>query len=249
MILKDFIMLGTTVPEPTKKDKRIFVCSAGVSLELGQLIRVYPLSRLNPPKRWSINHIELERPERNKDSRESSWKIKGDRSEEAHPLINNKFKQVGIAGDYEKQAICERFLMPSIKNANEQKMSLGIIKPVNPILEFKRTPNPEWSPQQSLFSEGNKCESGSKRFPLIPYICFDDEHGHHELSLRDWGSFELMRKNPDTYNRYEYGLSNALHLEESPYLLVGNMSNIRTSWLVISVFPASITCEQQQLFK
>ena len=50
MILEDFIMLGTTVPEPNS-DGRIFVCSAGVSPELGKLV-----CRRSPGRHWSTWH-------------------------------------------------------------------------------------------------------------------------------------------------------------------------------------------------
>ncbi len=60
MILDDFVMLGKTVPEPNS-DGRVFVCSAGVSPTLRQLVRVYPLARGGAPARWSVNAVKLER--------------------------------------------------------------------------------------------------------------------------------------------------------------------------------------------
>jgi hypothetical protein len=51
VILDDFVMLGTTVPEPNSSG-RVFVCSAGVSDEDRRLIRIYPLARRGAPKRW-----------------------------------------------------------------------------------------------------------------------------------------------------------------------------------------------------
>jgi hypothetical protein len=50
--------------------------------------------------------------------------------------------------------------------------------------------------------------------------------------LRDWGTFEFLRKHGDK-RRYE--LATALHLDQSCSLLVGNFNRHRTSWLVISV--------------
>lgn len=50
--------------------------------------------------------------------------------------------------------------------------------------------------------------------------------------LRDWGCFEFMRKQGDD-RRYE--LHSALGLHNNSPLLVGNMNNQRTAWLVISV--------------
>lgn len=57
--------------------------------------------------------------------------------------------------------------------------------------------------------------------------------------LRDWGVYELMRKHnnltdmSDTERRRYVG--QALRLDDTCSLLVGNMNNQRTAWLVISV--------------
>ena len=72
MTLDDFVMLGTTVPEPNS-DGRIFVCSAGVSAEYRSLVRLYPLARKNVPRRWGIYRVPVERNP--KDSRPESFQV------------------------------------------------------------------------------------------------------------------------------------------------------------------------------
>src|SRR5688572_22083981 len=96
LILDDFVMLGTTVPEP-KRDGRIFVCSAGVSAELGKLVRIYPLARHSIPHRWNVYRVPVERnPE---DSRDASFEVAGDRTPGAHERINEQFAEVGKIRD------------------------------------------------------------------------------------------------------------------------------------------------------
>lgn len=242
MILEDFIMLGTTVPEPSKNDSRVFVCSAGISLEMKRLVRIYPLATANIPKRWHKYKIRLEL--NNKDCRDESYRIAGDRSEEAHPMINNMFHDVGVADDHERDIACSRHLVSSIKEANEKRLSLALIKPINPILDFELNDKSPYSPQMKLFDFGDQIKTGSKRFPFIPKIKFFDDTGIHSLSLRDWGVYEFLRKYPD-YRRNEIG--SILKLDESPYMLIGNQNHYRNSWLIISVFSPSVG-KQMSLF-
>lgn len=243
MILEDFIMLGTTVPEPSKKDSRTFVCSAGVSFERRSLVRIYPLATRNIPRRWHKYRVRVEL--NNRDSRPESYKIAGDRSDEAHEDINSRFELIGKVNDSEKDMVCDKFVVSSIKEANDKRLSLAIIKPkYPPTIDFCHNESSPFSPQMKLFDTGDQIKSGSKRFAFIPKIQFSDDVGDHNLSLRDWGVYEFMRKHGD-YRRYEIG--NVLKLSESPYMLIGNQNVYRNSWLVISVFSPRVG-EQRSLF-
>lgn len=229
MILEDFTMLGTTVPEPTS-DGRVFVCSAGISPEAGGLIRIYPLARKNIPHRWSTYRVPLERNP--KDSRPESFRLQGDRSCTGHPIINNTFKKVGELKPTQRAATLNPYLVGSIKEANARKLSLAIIQPSFGTLDYEHNPESPDSPMLTLFDPVPRPEAGAKRFPYIPRLHFTDEIGlHHHLMVRDWGCFEWMRKNPDRYRE----LDRALHLSEHSSLLIGNFNRHRTSWLIISV--------------
>lgn len=240
MILDDFVMLGTTVPEPNR-DGRTFVCSAGVSAEYGKLVRVYPLARRSVPKRWGEYRIELER--NRADSRDESFQIKGDRSRGVHEYINERFevvrRQVPPA---ERPGLLAPFVLGSIKEANarsraaktpRERFSLAIIHPEQIELHFEHNPDSPDSPQMALFDQQGEPPSGARRFPLMPRLRFKDELGWNNLMLRDWGTFELQRKKGPDY--FRANLANALHLRPDSSLLVGNLNNQRTAWLVISV--------------
>jgi len=228
VIIEDFTMLGTTVPEPTKSDGRVFVCSAGISRELG-LIRIYPLARRNIPRRWNTYRVPLERNP--KDSRPESWKIRGDRSDGAHELINASFEEVGKFSRAERKSVLSRYVVESIKEANERKLSLAILQPKIGDLDFEYNPESPDSPELRLFDVDRPKPVGARRFPYIPRLHFKDEAGPHHLMIRDWGCFEWMRKHPDRYKE----LPQCLNLNDDSSLLIGNFNQHRTSWLIISV--------------
>lgn len=228
--IDDFVMLGKTVPEP-QSDGRIFVCSAGVSPTLRDLIRVYPLGRFGAPPRWSVNEIPLERNK--KDSRRESFQIAGNRSPETHQDINNVIRL--RQKEYPKAAraaLLAPYTVGSIREANARRLSLAVLHPEHMDMGFDHNPDSPDSPQLALFDSGKPEPQGAKRFAYIPRLRFRDEDGEHRLMLRDWGCFEFMRKQGDA-RRTE--LPAALHLTPASSLLVGNFNRHRTSWLVISV--------------
>jgi hypothetical protein len=241
MILEDFTMLGTTVPEP-KADGRVFVCSAGVSRELG-LVRIYPLARRGIPRRWRTYRVPLEK--NNKDPRKESWKVQGDRSAEHHNDINAAFKEIGEVKLAERAELLKKFIVPSIAEANRQKLSLAIINPTFGPMEFKHNENSPDSPQLKLFDPNpdTQPELGAKRFPFNPYLNFTDEEGDHRLQIREWGCYEFMRKYPGRHTE----LDAALRLNADCSLFVGNLNARRNTWLIISVL-RGIRTAQPTLF-
>lgn len=231
MILEDFVMLGTTVPEPNK-DGRVFVCSAGVSREYGGLVRIYPLARRNVPRRWHCYRVPLEiNP---KDNRYGSYKLAGNRKAGAHESINERFELVSKTAGRPKTELLAPHKIGSIQEANARRMSLAVIDPFEVELFFEYNPSSPASPELRLFTDAPATEvrAGAKRFPFIPRLRFRDEGGEHKLMLRDWGCYELMRKMPE--RREE--MAEFLHLSAAnSSLFVGNLNHQRNSWLVISV--------------
>lgn len=243
MILEDFIMLGKTIPEVQLKTGRIMVCSAGYSPELRRLVRLYPLAKGKSPPRWSMSRVALERNPQ--DSRDESWKLHADRSAAAHAGINKCFEHVCDVKERERKETIMKLAArtPSLKQANEERISLCVIHPESvPTLDFKENSDSPDHPQLALFDRDvTHINEGSKRFAFQPYLQFKDADGWHKLQLRDWGAYEFMRKYGDQ-RRHE--LSRALHLDQRPCLLLGNMSHQRTSWLVISVFQPVLVGQQ-----
>jgi hypothetical protein len=237
MILQDFIMLGKTIPEPNS-DGRIFVCSAGVSPELRSLVRLYPLSRMQAPRRWSVNEVPVERNPR--DSRIESFCLKGNRDPDNHTHINGLFRELRRMPRTERDIAIAPYRVSSIAAANDSRRSLAILEPDGVArLDFEECIGSPSSPQLSLFAEDEteKLELGARRFAYQPRLMFRDAGGWHDLQLRDWGVYEFMRKQGDS-RRYE--LNDACRLASRPMLLVGNMNGHRNVWLIISIlFPVA----------
>jgi hypothetical protein len=237
IVLDDFVMLGKTVPEPNA-DGRVFVCSAGYSDTLRSLVRVYPLGRYDSPPRWSVSTARLERNP--KDARAESFKLAGDRSADQHWRINSSaFTVTGKVSDGARARLMQRYAADSIADANADRASLAVIHPSAVELEFEHNPASPDSPELSLFDLPGTPPTGARRFPYIPRLRFQDDKGEHRLQLRDWGVYELMRKHNNLTSMTETErrryVGQALHLDSSCSLLVGNMNNQRTAWLVISV--------------
>lgn len=226
IMLRDFVMLGTTVPEPSKRDDRIYVCSAGWHPDLG-LVRIYPLGRTGAPHRWDVCDIDVERNAR--DSRTESWRIAGDR----HDLrINERFRKTGQVRPSERSGMLldDKRIPTTIREANEHRQSLAIIRPDH--IEFSLDHNPDSpdSPQLRLFDDALPPQEGAKRFPYIPRLHIDGD-AQRSLQLRDWGTYEWMRKRVGQ----EADIPKALNLGAKSVLLVGNLNQHRTTWVVISV--------------
>ena len=237
LTIDDFVMLGKTVPEPNS-DGRVFVCSAGYSPTLRQLIRVYPLSRYGAPSTWSISTVRLERNPH--DSRAESFQLAGDRRPGVHDHINHVFEVSDAVPRAQRAQLLARCVVGSIEEANSPPYrSLAIVHPETLELEFEHNPASPESPQLALFDAPGAEPSGARRFPYIPRLRFRDARGEHRYMLRDWGVYELMRKHDNLTQMSDGGrrkfVAGALHLDDTCSLLVGNQANRRTSWLVISV--------------
>jgi hypothetical protein len=237
MTLDDFVMLGKTVPEPNS-DGRVFVCSAGYSETMRSLVRVYPLGRYDSPPRWSVSSVKLERNP--KDHRPESFKLAGDRSPDQHWRINSSsFTVTGKVPSRARARLLTSHAVESSAEANARRLSLAVIHPTAMELEFEHNPASPDSPALALFSLPGDEPQGSRRFPYVPRLNFRDPAGAHRLQLRDWGVYELMRKHNNltamTENDRRRYVGDALHLDASCSLLIGNFNRHYTSWLIISV--------------
>lgn len=232
MILDRFVMLGKTVPEASS-DGREFVCTAGYDLELRQPIRIYPMARRNCPVRWSLSRIPVERNP--SDSRAESWKIRGDRSATAHRFVNEVIEpQARVISPMMQHEIVKALGVPSLQAANARRMSLCVLLPADlPKIEWEPGEAATMAPTPDMFGTVPAVPVAA-RFRWHPRLRFADEAGlAHDLMLRDWGCYELLRKRGDDALGE---LGEALNLSSAPPLLCGNLNRFRNSWLVISVF-------------
>lgn len=216
MVIDDFVMLGRTVPEQSKTHGNV-VCSAGYSAEMREFVRVYPLDPAQSVSRWTKCRIAVRRNPQ--DSRKESWRIDTDKSN--HIVVLDRLNK---DAQFEYLAsVCA----DSIDQLNAERKSLGIIRPniesycFNGLSPNEEKQIPLWDDERDLKT-------------LVPRVQFSDNGGFHNLQIRDWGCFELIRK---TQDRPEL-LWNAIRFNDSDFehlFFVGNHNAHRNSWLVISV--------------
>ncbi len=229
MRIDDWCCLGRTVPEESKK-YGLKVCSVGYSAELKAFMRVYPLPLECDIKQRTICQLELARNP--SDSRDESWKLTRE-SEDAGIV------EVGTPREKEDVVVwLEKHLSPSIADLNDRRRSIGVLKlpteALEGILRQRKTPDVS-DPEQQLFFEDIDENFGQGTISVAPYLEFRDAAGPHCIQLREWGCYEFLRKNPTKTDQ----LWSAMRIDKADsdvYLVVGNMSNHRKVWLVISYF-------------
>lgn len=221
------VILGKTRPEERRTDGRTFVCSAGWHPDHG-LIRIYPLAMQGAPPDWSVCDVALERNP--KDSRPESWRIAGNREGAEHYRINQAFRITGTVPKSDRPGIIGGLGAASIAEANERRRSLALIRPRDARIEWTEPDRRDAVDMQQLALF--EVETGRK-FDRIPRLVFTDPGGEHHLQLREWGLFELIRNRGLDYAAVH--ATAAVRLGPESTLLVGNMANRRTVWLVIKV--------------
>lgn len=220
MIVEDFVCLGRTVPEESKKYGHK-VCMAGYSQELGQLLRVYPLPVKNALRLRHCYTLGLCR--NNCDSRRESWKMT-DRiaSYESSDLIPKQ----------SLRDVFDSIKSESIDELNASRASLGVLLCDEVRGKFKNRTS--CGPTQMELFETCDRTFGAGAIKVAPYLNFTVGGKSHCLQMREWGCYEWIRKHPARFA----DLWSNLRIDEprSHYLLVGNMANRRNVWLVINIF-------------
>jgi hypothetical protein len=242
-LLSDLIVLGRACPEPIK-DGRITVCLGGYSRTLG-FVRIYPTRTDTCWHRWDIVRVEVEKDKR--DMREESWKIAGSRTEWEN--LSSKIKVVGHLPRSERRNLIANLVDDCVKDINEARRSLGIVKPN--ILDRYFADNPLYGQifQQALpgLGESTKVKRDFPVEPRVKYRCSNcKSKGPHKQKVLEWGFYEWIRKNPDNIGQV-WKNARFDSPEHDIYFFVGNQFNHRTSFLVISTLPIPVGPVQSPL--
>lgn len=189
-------------------------------------------------KRWDVVRLQAERNER--DTRGESWKIVGSR-DEWETLVDHVDIVGHVNSPSARRDMIGNLTDSCVESLNEQKRSLGIIKPS----EILRTYFADNLLYGQLFQLGlpNMTELDSvlvkRDFPVEPrirYRCSDCQakQGYHDQQILEWVFFEWVRKNPD---KKEQVWENARfgHEDTDIYLFVGNQLAHRKSFMTISI--------------
>lgn len=234
MLLKDLIILGRACPEPLK-DGRVTVCLAGYSHDYG-FIRLYPTHPQMQMSQWDMIEVDVERNEQ--DTRDESWKIVGSRDEWDN--LPTKIKVVGRVDSPEKRRnLIGNLTDPNANALNEQKRSLGIVKP--DVLKTYFGTNSKFGEWKQLglpgFTDLDKyfTKRDYELEPRVNYRCLDaSPPTEHDQQVLEWGFYEWFRKNPENieqvWQNAGFGKTNT-----DLYFLLGNLFKYRNSFMVISV--------------
>jgi len=247
MRVEDFTVLGRTVPEESRKyGKR--VCMAGYSPENNQLLRVYPLmvpvgdnADANGFRARFRYTMELQRNA--SDSRTESWRLvdeqKPTATEWSRAVETPKAKVVDWL---------DRHVTRSIKALNECKLSLGVIRLEQGLWDgyaVAREATGHGEEHRGLFDDLDDQQGiDANAVKFAPYIRFTDADGEHNLQVREWGAYRLLSNPQYADTPDSLWTANAYRKDRGKLLVVGNMCNHRSNWLIIKTFdldPVSTT--------
>jgi len=233
-VIDDLIILGRAVPE-TIRNGRTTICTAGYSPSLG-FVRIYPTKHTSPLTQWSIVKVPVERDPR--DTRRESWKIQGSRSE--WDRLDEKIEPIDTMRRENRLNLIANLAENCVRNVNDEKRSLGIVKPIIEECYFSETADYDPSIQTTLF--GPPPPKSKKQYPQIPKIRFRCSNCQaekpHDMTVLEWGFYEWFRKNPDNLEQvWENALLNSPKHEI--FFLVGNILRYRNAFLIISVLRLS----------
>jgi hypothetical protein len=230
IVIDDLVVLGRSSPD-TMKDGRVSVCVAGYSPHVG-FIRLYPTRLDSPLRMWSIVQVPVERNEQ--DARVESWKIKGSKSE--WPRLSDKITVVGEMERENRLAFIMPLVSGCVADINEQRKSLGIVKPISKrcYLEDREDYDPSF--QMTIF--GKVLISDKHKYGLQPRVAYKCEKCRaaqtHDQQILEWGVYEWFRKNPGEEEKVWDNLFSKESQQEILFL-VGNLARHPSSFMVVSI--------------
>lgn len=235
-------------PNPSKKYLETNCC-AGVDLDSGQLIRLYPIPfrLLDDAKKfpkYSIIRVVCYKPLR--DKRVESYKIDQD-----------SIEILGHIGTKDKWAKRKEIVLPAVSPSfcqivqdTKLNKSLGIFKPCNVKFSAKKVTLHDQAKQQAPYKQYWLFDKKLKPLEQIPFLfyykfkCFNlPRCPGHTLSIHDWEITQSYRA-----CRYKYGTQDLLmqKLEQKwleicgpkkdVYFYVGNMKRFHDQFMVLGVF-------------
>lgn len=230
-----YICLGQTVPEESKK-YGLRVCTAGFDLNTNELIRIYPLGvkKNHHFKRWNT-YVNLPVRRNNKDSRKESWRlnIDIDQLSTIEQLVLPKSKRMDCI-----EYLYQKTKGMSIDDLNEARLSLAVVKLINPVGYFadqkKKTINTQQGCLFDLFSIDGL---GKSKYKLLPRIKWLDEFSkEHDYMFNSWDAYMHQVNLAQKYGNDNLWDATMIRGVKEKYALIGNMNHQRNTWLIISVF-------------
>ena len=227
----DFLCLGQTVPEKSKK-YGFRVCTAGIDLKSNSLVRIYPLAvdKHKHFKRWNV-YQGLKVVRNKKDNRKESWKL-GFEIDKLKDFPSRVYKVAN------RPSLIQNFkTQESIPDLNKRRASLAIIDLQNPQGYFAdRKKNAVNTNQISLFQQKEQLSYLIKDdFEHTPRVKFRSvKNTKHDLMLTSWSVFMHQINLAPKYGKNN--LWKCLKMNQNvKTALIGNINTHRNSWLIISI--------------
>jgi hypothetical protein len=253
---KKVLVIVKAYPNVSTKYKET-VCVAGIDLDVGAWIRLYPVPYrfLDDEKRFNkYNIIEVKAYKAKDDHRPESFKVDAD-SIKIVDFIDTK-------GNWARR---KELLLPTVSHSfchilrasASEDISLGMFKPkeVDFIYRRRKPKQPE-EKRQSCYAQQSLYNKVLDAIEVIPFdfrysfSCIAPDCPGHELPIIDWELGQSYRSWRHKYRdenvlleklkqKWLSGMCSANH---DTYFIVGNMQRLRENFMVLGVFyPKIIT--------
>lgn len=247
-ITKRVLITVKAPPNPSKKYQETNCC-AGIDLDSGQLIRLYPIPfrLLDDSKKfpkYTIISVSCQRPLR--DKRIESYKVDQDSIEILNHLDtkNNWAKRKQIVLPTVSPSFCQ------IIQDTKLNKSLGVFKPYNVQFSAKKLSLGDQAKQEEPYRQYWLFDRQLKPLEQIPFAfyykfkCFNmPSCPGHTLSIHDWEITQAYRawryKYPDQtllLQKIEQKWIDICNPEKDVYFFVGNMWQRPKHFMVLGVF-------------
>ena len=238
-------------PQPSTKYEET-VCCAGVSVDTGELLRLYPIRFRRLPKEERFDRFDLVEMTITKasDPRPESYRV----AEESIRVLDKGDK----LSDESKVRLWTPFIAPSIKSLlaenEDTHRSLGIVRPDYGSVKFKIRPADSGEEsdkhiadlvfrQQSLLEEPLKPLSRPKHSFSYKFSCAGFEH---TLQIHDWE----VQAASNNYERHYGSEEKALEMltdqyqnripENNLHFIMGTMKAHPTTFILIGLLRSSL---------
>jgi len=247
---KKILVTVKAYPNPSKKYVET-ICVAGIDLESGKWVRVYPipfrdLDEGKKFKKYTIIQVKAIRPK--DDKRPESFRVNVD-SIKLIDFLDTKDKwkrRKEITLPTVSESFCE-ILRENIRN----KKSLGVFKPTNVKFTSTKIKIGDKSKRESCYAQLSFFDKRKNAIEQIPYEfryqfkCLNEpDCPGHDLLIIDW---EIGQAYRDWRHKYkpeglllekieERWLNRMCSPENDTYFFVGNVHRFPTTFMVLGVF-------------
>ncbi len=249
---KEILLVVKTYPERSKKYGNT-VCTAGILKDSNTWVRIYPINfnsyNAKPLKKFVFFKAQIKKNTKEMLRRKESFKIRDSTIE----ITNKDLVDPKKKGVWDKRRnILIKTLSDSVeilkKKANEDRTSLGLIKPKIDSVKFRLKKPIEKididiaeSIQINLFGEKLKKVDKIENIFYYSFNCYGENCSGHNMICTDWELLESFRKWRNQY-------INPVHLEEKLkeryedwmknrdlYFILGTHNRFNT-WFIIGLF-------------